>query len=152
MLAVDRQDPPAPALERCERQIAGRDEALLVGEREVDARLERGQRRREPGEADDSVQDDVGRAGLDERVERRVAAHGDVGDAAACSRSRAPRSARLPAATAHELELRVSVDDLDRLAADRAGSAEQGDALHRLKCRDARAARQSGAASNATST
>ena len=63
MLAVDRQEQPSPPLLRCERELAGSDEALLVGERERDAALERPERRREAREADDGVQDDV-RLGL----------------------------------------------------------------------------------------
>ena len=62
VLAVDRQDPAAAARLRRGRELAGRDEALLVREREVDAVLERPERRVDAGEADDGVQDDV-RAG-----------------------------------------------------------------------------------------
>ena len=45
VLAVDREDPSAAALARGERELAGGDEALLVREREVDAVLERPERR-----------------------------------------------------------------------------------------------------------
>src|SRR5436853_6140236 len=60
MLAVDRQDATAAASLRCERELARRDEALLVRKRKVGAVLERPQRRVHPGEADDRVEDDVG--------------------------------------------------------------------------------------------
>ena len=43
---------PPPALARGERQLAGGDEALLVGERERDAALERPHRPRQPGESE----------------------------------------------------------------------------------------------------
>ena len=59
VLAVDREEQAAAPLVRREREVAGRDEALLVGERERDAALERPERRAEAGEADDRVEDDV---------------------------------------------------------------------------------------------
>ena len=49
-----------------ERELAGRDEALLVREREVDAVLERPERRVDAGEADDGVQHDVGLRALEQ--------------------------------------------------------------------------------------
>ena len=60
VLAVHRKDPAAAARRRGEREVAAGDEALLVREREVDAVLERPQRRVDAGEADDGVEDDVG--------------------------------------------------------------------------------------------
>ena len=72
VLAVDGQQAAAAPTARGEREVAGRDEALLVGEREVDAVLERPQRRREPGEADDGVQHHVRLGALEQRD--RVAA------------------------------------------------------------------------------
>ena len=60
VLAVDGQDPAAAALARSESELPGGDEALLVREREVDAVLERPQRRVDSREADDGVEDDVG--------------------------------------------------------------------------------------------
>ena len=59
MLRVDRQQPPSSPPPRGHRQVAACDEALLVGEREVDAALERPERRRQAREADHRVQDDV---------------------------------------------------------------------------------------------
>ena len=53
----------------------GRDQALLVGEGQPLAAAQRGQRHRQPGEADDGVDDDVGR--LDEIGE--VVDHGREG-------------------------------------------------------------------------
>ena len=118
-----RRAAAAPA--RGERELAGGDEALLVREREVDAALERPQRRGQPGEADDRVQDEVGLGGLEQR--RRVAADLDVLDAVRRGERREVGRARRERA---ELELGMRGDDLERLAADRAGGAEQGDALH----------------------
>ena len=127
VLAVDRQDPAAAPLARGERELSGGDEALLVREREVDAVLERPERRVDSGEADDGVEDDVGLRALEQLgqvaadlLQRRV----DV-----VERRRAGRRGA-------ELELRMRLDDLDRLAADRSRGAEQRDALHPRKCRE----------------
>ena len=123
MLAVDRQDPASAPLLRGERELAGGDEALLVREREIDAALERPERRVDSREADDGVEDDVGLGAVEQLgeiaadlLQRRV----DV-----VERRRAGRSGA-------ELELGVRLDDLDRLAADRPGRAEQRDPLHAL--------------------
>jgi hypothetical protein len=59
VLAVDRQQQPSSPLPGRERELSRRDEALLVGERQRDPALERPERRRQPGEPDDRVQDDV---------------------------------------------------------------------------------------------
>ena len=93
-LSTGRSRPP-PRIQAATREIAGRDEALLVGEREVDPVLERPERRGQAGEADDRVQHDVGlrrleqlrqvAAGLD--VRRDVRRRGVVPDAAAHSSS-----------------------------------------------------------------
>ena len=121
VLAVDRQDAPAAALLRGERKLARGDEALLVREREVDAVLERPERRVDAGEADDGVQDDVRLRALEQLgqvaadlLERRV----DVVERRRAGRGRA------------QLEPGMRLDDLDRLAADRAGGSEQGDPFH----------------------
>jgi hypothetical protein len=59
VLAVDGKQSAAAAHLRGEREVARGDEALLVRKREVDAALERPQRRRKPGEPDDRVQHEV---------------------------------------------------------------------------------------------
>src|SRR2546425_9206695 len=59
VLAVDREQETAAALPRCERELAGGDEALLDGEGEGDTTLERPDRRVHAGEADDRVQNNV---------------------------------------------------------------------------------------------
>ncbi len=66
MLAVDGQDPAAAAVPGGEGEVAGRYKALLVREREVDAALERPERRMDAGEADDRVQNDVGLCPLEQ--------------------------------------------------------------------------------------
>ena len=66
MLGVDRQQQPSSPLLRCERELARGDEALLVREREIDAGLERPEGRRQAGEADDGVQDDIGLSALEQ--------------------------------------------------------------------------------------
>jgi hypothetical protein len=109
-----------------EREVAGRDEALLVGKRERDASLERPERRRQAGEADDGVQDDV-RLSLVEKS-REIAAHLGVLHAALGSK-------RVQVARAgHDrarFELVVGVDDLERLAPDRPRGAQDRNSLHR---------------------
>ena len=59
VLGIDRQQLRAAARERLPHERAARDEALLVGERDVDAGLERGQRGVETRRADDGVEHDV---------------------------------------------------------------------------------------------
>ena len=80
VLAVDREEKPSTPLPRCERELAGRDEALLVGQRERDAPLERPERRWKAREADDGVQDDVRLGHVQQR--REIAADLRVLDAA----------------------------------------------------------------------
>ena len=126
VLAVDREQQAAPAALRGDRELAGRDEALLVRERERDAALERPERRPDAGEADDRVEDDVGLARVEELG--GVAADLDVLDAVrgreVVERLRARRERA-------QLELRAALHDLERLAADRAGRTEESDALAR---------------------
>ena len=113
---------PSARAARRERELAGGDEALLVRERERDPVLERPHRRREPGEADDRVQDDVGlrRARAARSGRRRSASSGAR-----------PSIGVEPDVAATSSSSGLRVDHLDRLAADRAGRAEQGDPLHR---------------------
>ena len=124
MLAVDRQDAaplPAPG---GEREVACRDEALLVGERQVDPGLERGERGRRPAKPTTAFRTTSGCRGVDETVEGRLACNRDVGDAArGCDPSRL-----LPTGSGGDgaqLELGMGVDDLERLSADRARGAEK---------------------------
>ena len=119
VLAVDRQQPASSPLPRRERELAGGDEALLVREREVDAALERPERHRQPGEADDRVEHDVGLGALEQLGQ--VAA--DLGQ------RREPVDGRRAGCGGDELELGMRVDDLDGLPADRAGGADEGDFL-----------------------
>ena len=121
MLEVHRQDPASTPLARREGQLSGSDEALLVREREINAVLERPERRVDSGEADDGVEDDIGPGALEEvgqiaadLLQRRV----DVVERRRSGRRRA------------ELELRVRPHDLDRLTPDRPRCPEQRDALH----------------------
>ena len=122
MLAVDRQQPAPSPLPRGEREVAGGDEALLVRERQVDAALERPERHGQPGEAHDRVEDDVGLGALQQLGQ--VAA--DLGQ------RREPVDRRRAGRGGDELEVGMRVDDLDRLAADRAGGADEGDPSHTL--------------------
>ena len=60
VLGVDGHDLAAARGARLGDDRAGRDQALLVREREPLAGFERGERRGQPGEADDRVEHDVG--------------------------------------------------------------------------------------------
>jgi hypothetical protein len=81
MLAVDGKEPSPTPLPGARCEVASRHEALFIGEREVDPGLERGERRRQAGEADDGIQDDVRLGRADERVERGIAVDRHMPDA-----------------------------------------------------------------------
>ena len=89
VLGVDRQQLRAAARERLAHERAAGDEALLVGERDVDAGLQRRQRRLEPGRADDGVEHDV-----------RPALGSQLRDARLPSSTRPEKRARAAAAAA----------------------------------------------------
>ena len=125
VLGVDREQQPSAPLLRRERELAGGNEALLVRERECDAALERPQRRADAGEADHGVEHHVRLRGLEQL--RQVAAHLSQLDAVlGGERAQVGRSCR----ERTQLQLGVSLHDLDRLPADRAGGAEKRDSLH----------------------
>jgi hypothetical protein len=126
VLAVDRQEQAAPAPLRLPGEVAGRDEALLVRERERDAVLECPERRVDAGEAYDRIQDDIRPGHLEQR--NRVAADLHVLDAEP-GRERVER--RRAGRERDESQVGVRPHDLDGLAADRARRAEQGDPSHR---------------------
>src|SRR6266576_256220 len=120
MLAVHRNESSAPATVCGKSELAGSDEALLVRERKVDAALERPERRRQACEADDRVQHEV-----------RLCLLEQLGEIATGLRQRGQPVDRLEArGCSAELELRTRVDDLQRLAPDRACGAEKRDPLH----------------------
>ena len=128
MLAVDGEQEASAPLPGRDRELARSDEALLVRERERDAVLERPQRRPDAGEPDDGVEDDVGRAALEQR--HRVAPHLDVLHAVLRGDRVEGGRAGLEGA---EPQVVVSGDDLDRLPADRAGGSQERDASHGAK-------------------
>ena len=66
VLAVHGQQKPFAATPGVESEISGRDEALLVRERERDPVVERPKRGAHSCEADDGIQDDVGLGALEE--------------------------------------------------------------------------------------
>ena len=145
-----------PRAERLAHERAARDEALLVGERDVDAGLERRQRRVQPGRADDGVEHDVRAAlggqlrdarrgprarGPEKRAARRLGrgrvgqrdrAHAEALGLAQHAVGVAARGERADA------QIGIVVADLDRLPADRAGAAEEGDAAHQPQGRPSR--------------
>ena len=85
------------------------------------------------GETDDRVEHDVRLARLEQRRGRPADLH--VLDAVRRRQVGERLRARHQRA---ELEVGVLLDDLDRLPADRAGGAEQGDAFHACRVPDAR--------------
>ena len=129
VLAVDRQEQPSPAPVRRQGELAGRDERLLVREREGDAALERPERHRQAREADDGVQDHVRVGRVQQR--RQVAACLHVRDAVLRRERRQILRARGERA---DLEPEVPRDDVERLRADRAGRAHDRHAPHGAQC------------------
>ena len=69
VLAVDRKQPAAAGFDFPVEEFAGRNQALLVGERDVGTAAGRGERRRQPGHPDDAGHAPVRVAlgGLDQR-------------------------------------------------------------------------------------
>ena len=147
VLGVDRQDPRLRRLGERGDELAADDEALLVGERQVDPLAEGDDRRPEPGDADDRVQDQVG-LGRRDQVADALGAREDAGVAELGRRpagglglrerdgdgARLARLRRepLPVGGRREpgdLELARARDDVERLLADRAGRAEDEDPL-----------------------
>ena len=134
MLAVDGNDlAAAPVAHRRDHRAAG-DEALLVGQREALAVLERRQRGRQAGEADDRVEHDVD-----------VGMRGQLGQHLRCigtQAGRRERHAELGGLRVEQLAVAgrrqrddlvlvaVVPDDVERLRADRAGRPEDGDPPH----------------------
>ena len=128
VLAVHREQSAAAAAVRRGRQVAGGDEALLVGKCQINSMLERPERGVDAGEPDDGVEHHV-RLG---RVEQlgEVAARLVVLDAAGLrERAHVGRAGGEGA----KLEVRVRVGDLERLAPDRPRRAEERDSLHLLR-------------------
>jgi hypothetical protein len=126
MLRVDRQDAALPLLRGGNGEVPRDDEALLVREREVDATLERPHRRRKACKSDDGVQDDV-RLGPLEQLGQIPSNLRDRGDAVDRLGARCGGD---------ELEVRVGLDDLERLRPNRSCGPQQGDALHAIQCRE----------------
>ena len=120
VLAVHGDEAPAAARVRGEGELTGRDETLLVRQRERDAALEGPDRRGQPCEAERRVEDDVGLRAFEQL--RRVAAD--------LSERREPLERRRAGSGRHELEPLVGVDHLERLPPDRPGGAQEGDPLH----------------------
>ena len=124
VLGVDGHDLAAARRPRLGDDRPGRDQALLVREREPLAGFERGDRRRQPGEADDRVEHDVGvgmRGELGEHA-RASSTHerarsGGTPNSRACSRE------QLDVAAGGERDdavvVAVTGDDVERLGADR---------------------------------
>jgi hypothetical protein len=147
MLAVDRHDRAVRSLRRGRHQRPAGDQALLVRQGQVGAGLERRQGRSEPGRTDDRVQHRVG-AGVAHQLHHAGLAlqHRSAEDRAGAGRGgrvdqRDPihavggrrRDQRLGVGVRCERaggQLGVVAHDLERLDADRAGRAENGDRLH----------------------
>jgi hypothetical protein len=147
VLAVDRQQQTAAAAHGGGHQLAARHQALLVGEGQIAARVERRHRGLEPGGANDRVQHDVGselahqldhaaRPAQHPAIEFRARAFGDGGIGqrdhvgAVLARSRDRLGVRSVRGQAGETQVRVVANDLERLTADRAGRAQNGHRPH----------------------
>jgi hypothetical protein len=135
VLAVDGHDLAATLRSDRGDDGAAGDEALLVGQREALAVLERRERGREPGEADDRVQHDI-----DVGMRGELGEHRGVVTADACALGCDPelrglRGEQLGVATGgerhHLVLVAVAPDDVERLGADGAGGAEDRDAAGR---------------------
>ena len=154
VLGVDRDDPRAGRLGERHDQLAADHQALLVGEREVDALGERDDRRAEAGGADDRVEDQVGLGAraISSRMPSSPASTWPPHAAAARSaalrvgeRDRRhavlarPARAAAPSSSPREspttCRLVAGRDHLERLRADRPGRAEYQHALHGAQCR-----------------
>ena len=149
VLGVDRHHPRVGRLGQRGDQLAADHQALLVGERDVDALGERDDRRAEPGGADDPVQDQVGAGGGDQLADALLAGEDArrprlLGAARRRPRRRArprARRARAPARAAPPSSSRrrgrrpASSSEApitsSACVADRAGRAEDQDLLHR---------------------
>ena len=120
VLAVDGEQKSSSPLPGVDREIAGGDEALLVGERERHPSLERPQGRADAGEPDHGIQDEIGLGRIEEL--REVAADLEVlhavrgGEVVERLRARRERADR---------EIRMRIHDLERLPPDGAGGPEQ---------------------------
>jgi len=147
VLGVHGHDLRASRFRERYHELASHDQRLLVGERQVDPLAERGYGRAETGGADERVQDQV-RLGLHDEPHEPIGArehlpvrprlggtrgHVLVGE---CDASHAvgPRllEESLPRALCgepHELELVACAADLECLPADRAGRAQDQQAL-----------------------
>ncbi len=140
VLAVDRHQLGARRRPQRLHDRAGRDQALLVRQRQPLALAQRGDRHRQTGEADDRVDDDVGV--LDEVGEvvddRRIGqGGGDLGPPGRIADRDDTRMQllglgdegldRRADAQPDDLVARFGADDVDRLRADRTGRAGDGD-------------------------
>ena len=132
VLAVDRQQQTAAAAHGGGHQLAARHQALLVGEGQVAAGVERRHRGLEPGGADDRVQHDVGSERAHQlhhavlpaqhpAVEFRTCAFGGGGVgqrdrvSAVLARSRHHLGVRSVRGQAGETQVRVVANDLERV-------------------------------------
>ena len=149
VLGVDRDHRAPGGLRELHHELAADDQALLVGERHVDALAQRGHRGREAGRSDQPVQHEVG-AGLDDRAAPAPRGRSAPRPSPRCRRacSAARSSWRLTRVTsnsaacasrrsqfrrrrqADDLEVVAARDDVQRLHADRPRGAEDHELLH----------------------
>ena len=137
-----------------ELEVAADDEALLVGERQLDPLAERDDRRAEAGGADDGVEDDVRLRAQDELADALLAGEDSALPARPLRQLGGTRigqadevalplaglleqalPARLRGEAGHG-QLAGAADHVERLLADRAGRAEDEYSLHPLEFRN----------------
>ena len=159
VLGVDRDHARAGRLGELHHELAADDEALLVGERQVDALAERRDRRARGRPSR------PGRSAPDRRPTRRSAASSPSGPASTSPPSRPRRPARRRRASASatrltpnslrlreqrapscvcgrkpdDLEVVAARDDVERLRADRPGRAEDEEPSHGIEFANSRA-------------
>ena len=147
VLGVHRQELRARGLRERGHQLAAHHQALLVGEREVDALTESGNRGTQAGRASQRVQHEIA-VGIGDQLDQPLGTRehlglGVLGRARGRVRVRERYAAhpvllrlleeQLPArrrGEAHNLELGVALDHVERLRADGAGGADYQDPAH----------------------
>ena len=154
VLGIHRGDPGLTRLRQCDHELPADYQALLVGERQLDALAEGDDRRPEAGGADDRVEHDVRLEAQDQvadallpvedlpapaRIPGRLGGV-RVGEGDDARRARLRLGEQLlPVARGGEAgdpELGGTSDDVDGLLADRAGRAEDQYVFHVSKCRN----------------
>ena len=156
VLGVDRDQLRAGGLGQRGHQLAAHHEALLVGQREVDALAERGHGRPQPRRADQRVEHEVA-VGVGDQLDEPLGAREHRRRARRRARRRRGRRARCAPRRSgaacsssssqldrggqpDHLELGAALDHVERLGADRARGPDDDDSAHPAQSRSRRPA------------